>query len=146
MKVEIFNLCDFASVDAGAKMNLIGVFDSVYAKETPIVQGMCALAIRIRFEKLEEGLKKLKLSFVNADGLPIMPTLETQVPISITFPGATTAIAQLVSIVTQLTFPSFGEYSVGLAIDGRQEASTPVYVRQVPSFPPHLQLPLPHTS
>ncbi len=142
MKVEIFNLCDYAYIDAGGKLSLIGVFDTVLSREAPVTQGLCSLAIRMRFEKIEEGLKKLKISFVNADGFPILPTFESQVAIQIP-PSGQHATSQIVSIISQLTFSSFGEYSVDLAIDGRQEASTPVFVRQVPSLPPNLQPPLP---
>ena len=142
MKVEIFNICDFASADAGGKLNLIGVFNAIAAREKPIIYGLCALAIRMRFEKVEEGIKRIKVAFVDADGKPIMPTIETQFQVQFQ-PMASTANAQIVSIMQQLRFPNFGEYSIDLAIDGRQEASTPFYVHQAPSLPPHLQTPLP---
>jgi hypothetical protein len=34
-----------------------------------------------------------------------------------------------------LKFPGFGEYSIDLAIDGRHEASLPLYVRKIPDQP-----------
>jgi hypothetical protein len=136
MKVEIFSLCDFASADAGGKLNIIGVFDSIYAKEVPATHGLCALAIRIRFDRIEEGLKKLKISFVDSDGNPVMPSMEMQIQVQIP-PLFQEANVQVVFLIPQLKLPSFGEYSVDLAIDGRQEASTPLNVRQLPIIPPH---------
>jgi len=140
MKVEVFSLCDFASTDAGAKLNVIGIFDTVYARKVPAAHGMCALAVRIRFDKIEEGLKKIKISFVDSDGKLIMPAIEAQIGVQVpqNLPCAT---AQIVSIMMQLILPNFGEYAIDLAIDGRQEASTPLYVRQAPQIPPHLQTP-----
>lgn len=141
MKVEIFTLCDFASSDAGGKLNVIGVFDSIYAREAPATYGLCALAIRIRFDKIEEGLKKLKISFVDSDGNPVMPAMEMQIQVQIP-PLLQQANVQVVFLIPQVKFSNFGEYSVDLAIDSRQEASTPLYVRQLPTIPPHLQTPL----
>jgi hypothetical protein len=135
MKVEIFSLCDFASADVGGKLNVIGIFDGIWAKEAPTTYGLCTLAARIRFEKIEEGLKKIKISLVDDDGKPIMPAMEMQVLVQVP-PNGSNAIAQVVSIIQQLKLPSFGEYSIDLAIDGRQEASTPLYVRQMPLIPP----------
>ena len=142
MKVEIFSLCDFASADAAGKLNIIGVFDTIHASQAPVVHGFCFLATRIRFEKIEEGLKKFKISFVDIDGKPIMPVVEAQVQVRLA-PNAQHAIAQVVSAMWQIKLPCFGEYSIDLAIDGRQEASTPLYVRQLPLLPPLPQLPPP---
>jgi len=142
VKVEILNICDFASVDASGKLTIVGVFNGIWAKERPVVYGLCALVIRIRFDKLEEGLKKIKIAFVDADGKPVMPVIETQIQIRFV-PWEPTTSAQLVTLISQLRFPNFGEYSIDLAIDGRQEASTPFYVHQAPTTPPNLQPPLP---
>ncbi len=103
MKVEIFTLCDFASYDAGGKLNVIGVFDSIYAREAPATYGLCALAIRIRFDKIEEGLKKLKISFVDSDGNPVMPAMEMQIQVQIP-PLLQQANVQVVLLIPQLKF------------------------------------------
>ena len=131
MKVEIFSLCDFACVDAGGKITIVGVFDAIYGREAPVMHGLCALAIRVRFDGIEEGNKKFKISFTDTDGNAIMPSMETQIPVRLS-PNASTASAQVVSIMSQIKLANFGEYSIDLAIDGRHEASTPLYVREIP--------------
>lgn len=138
MKVEILTLCDFASADAAGKLNIIGVFDTINAYQVPIVFGPCALAARIRFNRIEEGLKRIKISFVDADGRAILPAMETQVPIKMTGDGSS-ATAQVVSIMSLLKLPSFGEYSIDLAVDGRQEGTAPLYTRQIQVVPPGQQ-------
>jgi hypothetical protein len=135
MKVEVFSLCDFASADVVGKMNIIGIFDTVFAKETPATHSFCA-----RFDKVEEGLKKIKISFIDSDGKLIMPAIEAQIQVQAA-PNGLHANVQVVSLIQQIKLPNFGEYSIDLAIDGRQEASTPLYVRQLPILPPHLQTP-----
>jgi hypothetical protein len=140
MKVEIFSLCDFATADSGGKLTIVGIFDTIWAREIPATHGLCALALRIRFDKIEEGLKKLKVSFVDSDGNPVMPALEMQIQVQVP-PVFQQANAQVVFLIPQVKFSNFGEYAIDLAIDSRQEASIPLYVRQMPIIPPHLQTP-----
>jgi hypothetical protein len=131
MKVEVFSLCDFATVDAAGKMTIVGIFDTIYSRQIPITHGLCALAIRISFGRVEEGVKKFKLSFIDADGSSVMPAMEAQIPVQIG-PQQSNPTAQVVSIMSQIKLPNFGEYSIDLAIDGRLEASVPLYVKPVP--------------
>ena len=145
MKVEIFSLCDFASVDASGKQNLIGVFDTIFAREAPIIYGLCALAVRIRFDRIEEGPKKVRASFVDEDGNSVLPVMETQVRVQ-PAPQAPSAIAQVVLIMSQIKLPNFGEYSIDLAVDGRHEASIPLYVRKMQTPPPQAHDPIAKTS
>jgi hypothetical protein len=142
MRVEIFSLCDFASADASGKLTIVGVFDTIWAREVPATHGLCAIALRIRFDRIEEGLKKLKISFIDWDGNPVMPAMELQIQVQIP-PIVQQANVQVVFLIPQLKLPHFGEYAVDLAVDSRQEASTPLFVRQVPIIPPLPQTPPP---
>jgi hypothetical protein len=140
MKVEIFNMCDFAQADSVGKLNILGIFSVIHAAQFPATHGLCALAIKLRFDKSEEGIKKFKISLIDSDGKSIMPPTEAQVHVRIP-PNEPHANIQIVTLFPQLTFPHFGEYSVDLNIDGRQEASTPIFLKQAPTIPPHLQPP-----
>jgi hypothetical protein len=130
MKVEIFTLCDAATTDAGGKLNILGSFDRLGAKEAPVTHPQCALAIKLRFERLEEGPKRIRISFVDSDGASVMPTLDTNTRVQ--FPsGESTMTACLVLVLQQLKLPRFGEYSIDLAVDDRHEASIPLVVGQI---------------
>src|SRR5438132_11369108 len=76
MKVEIFTLCDAATVDAAGKLNILGSFDRLSAKEVPVMHPQCALAIKLRFERVEECQKRIRIAFVNPDGASVMPTID----------------------------------------------------------------------
>ncbi len=56
MKIEIFTLCDAATTDAAGKLNILGSFDRLNAVQAPITHPQCALAIKLRFERVEEGV------------------------------------------------------------------------------------------
>ena len=76
MKVEILTLCDAATVDGAGKLNILGSFDRLNAPAEPIVHPQCALAVKLRFEHIEEGPKKIRVTFVNADGAAVMPPID----------------------------------------------------------------------
>ena len=77
MHVEIFTLCDAATVDGAGKLNILGSFDRLSAASEPIVHMQCALALKLRFARIEEGQKRFRLTFVDSDGKAVMQPLET---------------------------------------------------------------------
>jgi hypothetical protein len=127
MKVEILTLCDAATVDAGGKLNILGSFDRLNANQVPVVHPQCSLAIKLRFERLEEGKKRLRIAFVDSDGAPVMPTIDAATEVK--FQGNdSTATVSLALNIQQLKIPKFGDYSIDLAVDDRHEASIPLSV------------------
>jgi hypothetical protein len=135
MKVEIFTLCDAATTSqADGKLNILGSFDRLFAVQTPITYPLCALAVKVRFVQGEEGAKRLKLSFIDSDGRLVMPALDAQIIVQIPS-GESSATIPICLIMQQIKLPHFGEYAMTLTIDGREEASVPLYVRQLPSQP-----------
>ena len=121
-------MCDAATVDAAGKLNILGSFDRLNAREVPIVHPHCALAIKMRFERVEEGQKRLRIAFVDQDATAIVQNLDatTDVQFHGDDPSATVSVAL---DIQQLRLPKFDEYSIDLAIDGRQEASIPLFVK-----------------
>ena len=140
MKVEILNLCDYATGEMTGKMTLVGIFDVIYAKEAPVSIIMCSLAVRLRFDQNEQGIKRIKCTIVDSDGIVIVPATETIVQVRV-LPEWKTATAQVVALIPQLRLPHFGDYSVELEIDGRLESASPLYVREVPMESPRFQIP-----
>jgi hypothetical protein len=130
MRVEIFTLCDAATTDAAGKLNILGSFDRLNAREAPVTHPQCALALKLRFERLEEGQKRIRIAFVDSDGASVMPTLDTTTQVQFR-PDDSSATASLVLVIQQLKLPRFGEYSIDLAVDDRHEASIPLLVSPV---------------
>ena len=130
MRVEIFTLCDAATVDAGGKLNILGSFDRLNAREAPITHPQCSLAMKLRFERVEEGRKRIRIAFIDSDGTAVMRPLEATAEVQ--FHGEDpTATVSLTLNIHQLRLPGFGEYSIDLAVDDRQEASSPLYVSRI---------------
>jgi len=127
MKVEIFTLCDAATVDTGGKLNILGSFDRLNATQVPVVHPQCSLAIKLRFERLEEGKKRLRLAFVDSDGAPVMATIDAATEVQVKGNDSTATVSLALNI-QQLKIPKFGDYSIDLAVDDRHEASIPLSV------------------
>jgi hypothetical protein len=130
MKVEIFTLCDAATVDAGGKLNILGSFDRLSAKEVPVTHPQCALAIKLRFERVEEGQKRIRIAFVNPDGASVTPTIDATTEVRFRGNDSTSTVSLALGI-QQLKLPKFDEYSIDLAVDDRHEASIPLFVARL---------------
>jgi len=127
--IEIFALCD-AATDSAGKLNILGAFDKIGAKKLPAVYPRCSVALRVRFDRIEQGKHRIKINVVEADGQPIMPAFDNEINVS--FPGEVQSLcANLVLQINGLKFEKLGSYAIDLAIDGRHEKSLPVYVLQV---------------
>ena len=136
MKVEIFALCD-AAVDYGGKLSLLGAFDGIFAREAPVQHPQCAIAIRLRVSRSEEGPHRLEFAIIDADGHRIVPPIGANFEVRLP-PQRESMAINLVLNIHQLKFERFDDYAIDLSIDGRQEASLPLVVVQVPPHgPPH---------
>ena len=128
MHVEVFSLCDAATADRG-KLNILGAFDTIGAAKMPAVHPQCSVALRIRFDNIEKGEHKVSVNFVDADGRHIIPTANGTIRIN--FPDEQrSSSANLILNIQGLKIEKYGEYSIDLAIDGRSEASLPLFVKE----------------
>lgn len=128
MDIEIFALCDAATELAG-KLNLLGTFDTLNVKQFPAVHPHCAIALRIRFRRIEEGDHKIRIEFVDEDGKAVGPKLDGG--LNVKFPEGVQSVAVNMALgIGGLKFEKPGNYEINLAMDGRQIGSLPLNVKQ----------------
>jgi len=128
MNIEVMALCDAATESQG-KLNILGAFDTIYSKNLPATHRLCAVALRMRFSQIEKGEHKIRLNLVDEDGKFILPALETKAKIDFP-PHVDSCAINIVLNIQGLKFEKYGKYALDLAIDGRQEGSLPIYLRQ----------------
>jgi hypothetical protein len=133
MNIEIFALCDAATESAG-KVNILGAFDTLAAREAPVTVAHCAVALRARFKRIESGEHKLRLAMIDADGKAVIPAFQTSMNIRLQ-PGQDSAVANMILNLQQVKLTAFGRYAVDLAVDGREAGSLPFYVRPLTPNP-----------
>ncbi len=126
MNIEVFSLCDAATNDTG-KLNILGAFDTIWMSQMPGIHPQCAVVLRVRFGVLERGEHRISVSFVDADGKHIIPSASGMIKVS--FPdGQRSGSANLILNIHGLKLEKFGEYSIDLAINGKNTASLPLFV------------------
>ena len=130
MKVEVFILCD-AATDSRGKLNILGTFDQIYAAKMPVVHPACAIALRIRFDKMEEGVHQVGLQLVDPDGRPIFQPMEGEVHPRMAADVDSVAV-NLILNFQHIKFEAFADYQINLAIDHQAMASLPLRVRELP--------------
>jgi hypothetical protein len=128
MTIQVAVLCD-AATDYNTKLSLLGTFDTILASQLPALHPQCSIALRIAFERQEEGRHILALNFVDEDGHPIMPPINN-IPVDITFPADATFLSRnFVLNIQHLKFDKAGDYSIDLTLDGRPLSSIPLAVK-----------------
>ncbi len=131
MNIEAFLLCD-AATDQQGKLNVLGAFDNIWTKKVPTVHPACAIAARIRFEKIEEGSHTIRIHIIDEDGKSIGPKLEGNVNVRIGDDVDSTA-TNIVLNIQRLKFEKYGQYRIDLAIDNQIMASLPFHVKDIPN-------------
>jgi hypothetical protein len=130
MNIELFALCDAATEGGDGKINILGAFDTLGAREEPVVVGHCSIALRLRFKRIETGEHQVRIALVDADGRAVIPPFQTSMNVRMREPQDS-AVANMVLNLQQVKLGAYGRYSIDLAVDGRQEGSLPFYVRRI---------------
>ncbi len=130
MDIQVAVLCD-AATDYKGKLNLLGTFNSIFTRDLPANYPQCSIVLRVVFKLVEEGSHKLRINFVDEDGKFVMPSIE--LPFEVKVPeNDSFAYRNFILNIQRLKFEKFGQHAVDIAIDGRQEASIPLEVKQIP--------------
>ncbi|MCK4948331.1 MAG: hypothetical protein KAI03_05930 [Candidatus Aureabacteria bacterium] len=129
MKIETFVVCD-AAADYYGKLNILGAFDSMVLKKMPYVHPQCAVALRLRFSQIEEGGHKFRINIIDEDGKPVIKHIDGGVKVSFDKCPYNSIALNIVLNIQNLKIGKYGEYAIDLAIDGKQEASLPIFVTE----------------
>ena len=139
MEIQIAVLCD-AATDSNGKLNILGTFDTIYSTQLPVVHPQCSIAIRMTFNKVEEGAHRVRLNFVDEDGKSVWPA-PIEMSVDVAVPDETIFLSRnFIVNIQKLTLEKEGLYSIDIAVNGRQEGSIPLLVKIPPKpavSPPH---------
>lgn len=129
MNIEAFLLCD-AATDQQGKLNILGAFDNIWTRKVPTIHPACAVAVRIRFEKVEEGNHPIRINIIDEDGKPIGPKLEGNVNVRFV-DDVDSTVTNMVLNIQGLKFEKYGQYRIDIAIDNQIKGSLPLHVRKI---------------
>lgn len=137
MDIQVAVLCDYAA-DYQGKLCVQGAFDTLFARQFPVVHPACALALRLCLTPEDAGDHKLGISIVDEDGTPLdkehMPIIGD---LTVALPeGATFLTRNLIMNFQGLKFDKSGNYCIDVTLDGEVVASTPIRLVLVPQDAP----------
>ncbi len=127
MDIQVAVLCDYAA-DYQGKLCVQGAFDTLFARQFPVIHPACALALRVCLSPEDAGDHKLGIAIVDEDGtpldkerMPIIGDLKVALP-----EGAAFLTRNLIMNFQGLKFEKTGNYSVDITLDGELVSRTPL--------------------
>jgi len=130
MNIESFLLCD-AATDQQGKLNVLGAFDNIWARQLPVKHPFCSIVTRIRFKKSEDGNHSVRIQIIDENGKNIGPKPEGNISVQ-TGSGLDSSVANFILNLQGLEFKQYGKYQIDLTVDGNIQASLPLRVSQIP--------------
>ena len=128
MDVAFALLADAANVSREGKLNILGAFDRLYASKFPFTWPRMILVARFVASAAEYGTEKtIEIVTMDADGKKL-GTAKGKMTLPTSASGRELKINHILPMT--ITFPSTGEYSVEILINGEPKATVPLEVVQ----------------
>jgi hypothetical protein len=128
MDVRIAVLADYASLSEGSKLNILGIFTTIYSENVPTVHPQMKLVTSWEFNSSEAGTKNIKIELVDEDGKDIL-SINGEMRFERSPDGRSTTVNQILNL-NNMVFPKFGEYEFRILIDGDTKSTVPLTVAQ----------------
>ena len=132
MKATLALLADAANVSQEGKLNVLGIFNNINAKEFPTQHPTMQLVLRFEASIAEAGMKKkLTVKVLGEDGEQIGEIGgEIQLPEKPRRSGTPLQMQAIVPVIGAV-FPKPGQYVFSVIIDGNVEQETGLSITKV---------------
>lgn len=114
MQVRVFTLCDGA-YNYNGKLTIVGTTDNIKVQRTPASVSI-GIAVKISFAPNEYGVKNIKVTITDNDGVEVLPALNLP-PTEARSKGGEEARIVLAGNLQGLNFTHEGDYKVTLYVD-----------------------------
>ena len=130
MELRYAVLCDFANVTNEGKLNILGVFDRLFATSFPASHRQLYLINSIETEPEDEGeTREIHVQLINADGRVI-----TELRGSMNF-GIGKQVVNQIHLFQDVQFPAPGPYQFNILFDGRTVKTLTMELQPLPPQP-----------
>ena len=138
MKLILFLVADYANITRDGKLNLMGIFNDIYAQNFPARHSSMHLVAKLAAELGEYGqTRDFTVKLLDADGNSIFDLSgQLQVP-----PGGQGRIPEvnLILELKDITFPKEGFYQFVLLVDKDHKGELSIYVNKLPMSKPNVE-------
>jgi hypothetical protein len=130
MRVTLALLADGANVSREGKLNILGVFDTLFARTFPTTHAQMQLVLRFEAETREEvTTPRLEVQFVSEDDR-VLFRLPGTMTVGQGARGGTVRLEHVLTLANlQLDAP--GRYRFDVVVDGETLATVPMLVEQI---------------
>ena len=128
MKTRIAVLADYASLSIEHKLNIMGIFTTINAAETPVKHPQMKLVTQFEFEASETGQHQMRIILVDDDGheqFNIAATVNIQHP----HDGRPVLMNQIFDLA-HVAFPAFGDYEFRILLNEQVATEVPLTIAQ----------------
>lgn len=127
MQVLLATLCDSAAEYQG-KLSLLGAFDTLCARELPVVHPQCSLALRICYDPPDAGPHQMRIRCVDPAEKECLPPFEPLIDVTFPTPFLPFVTRNLVLNLQRVKFDKAGLYRFLVEDNGRKLISIPLRV------------------
>lgn len=127
MQVLIATLCDSAA-DYQGKLSLLGAFDTLCARELPVIHPQCSLALRICYDPPDAGRHQMRIRCLDPEDHECLPPFEPVIDVTLPTPFLPFVTRNLVLNLQRVKFEKPGLYRFVVENNGRSIISIPLRV------------------
>jgi hypothetical protein len=131
MELDFALIADAANVSQEGKLNILGIFDTIWAREFPVRHAAIVFVLRVKADFTEQGAHTLEVRLLDADGEQLF---RAEGPMQV--PGSAPGRPVKPHVIMGLSGVSFktpGDYSFEVTIDGHHVKSVPLYIIEAPT-------------
>lgn len=135
MHVNLAVLADHASVDGEGKLNIMGIFDTIFAPAVPVQHPRMMLVTRFAAKPSELGREQnVVIRLADEDGAQMFELAATITP----QPGPYTipaydAVMNHILVLQNIVFPKYGSYAFNILIGNNEAQTITLHIFQPPS-------------
>lgn len=134
MQVEVAVVADYANVAEGNKLNVMGIFDRIFAMAFPARHAYMVLAFRLRLEfEDRDRTHRLDVILEDEDGHKLGGG-SADIQVGHIPPGHRDALTQVLPFA-DLLFPHQGDFAFSIVWNGEERARVPFSVAPPPQPP-----------
>lgn len=136
MRVGLALLCDYANVTREGKLNIMGIFDTIFASSFPTHHAALNLVVRLVTDPQESGkTQRISIQLMDEDGKKMF---EAEAEMEPQVQGVSSANVDQILGLGNLVFPKPGTYCFSILINGTHIREHDVPLRLVKLEPPQL--------
>ena len=134
MRIPFAVIADGANVSREGKLNILGVFDTLYAKSFPVTHPEMKLVMRVEASGAEAGSKHaIEVKLMDSEGGAVLGMKAEVIPRGVP-EGKPLRMEQIVSL-HNVTFKAPGRYRFSILVDNDEKATVPLTVNELPARP-----------